>query len=206
MDWTDLALDRDQWRALVNTVMNLRIYIKVLRCYWVLERLLASKEKLGSVDLVSRLCVWHGVSESDWRKVWYSDRLRILRYLWEVHTKPDSTDILWQNKIGLTASSSPSDTKFCCQEQRTSGAISVSSTLRRIKQRNQTELSLRASNNASSFAFLKAVLIKLLKSEGTGIPLYAGTPQRPTRYSVSILIQSSRSEVESHLLSLNGRG
>jgi hypothetical protein len=24
MDWIDLAVDRDQWRALVNTVMNLR--------------------------------------------------------------------------------------------------------------------------------------------------------------------------------------
>jgi hypothetical protein len=24
MDWIDLALDRDQWRALVNTVMNLQ--------------------------------------------------------------------------------------------------------------------------------------------------------------------------------------
>jgi hypothetical protein len=25
MDWTDLAQDRDQWKALVNTVMNLRL-------------------------------------------------------------------------------------------------------------------------------------------------------------------------------------
>jgi hypothetical protein len=29
MDWTDLAPDRDQWRALVNTVMNLRIPLNV---------------------------------------------------------------------------------------------------------------------------------------------------------------------------------
>jgi hypothetical protein len=25
MDWVDVAQDRDEWRALVNTVMNLRI-------------------------------------------------------------------------------------------------------------------------------------------------------------------------------------
>jgi hypothetical protein len=25
MDWIDLAHDRDEWRALVNTVMNLRV-------------------------------------------------------------------------------------------------------------------------------------------------------------------------------------
>jgi hypothetical protein len=25
VDWVDLALDRNQWRALVNTVMNLRV-------------------------------------------------------------------------------------------------------------------------------------------------------------------------------------
>jgi hypothetical protein len=25
MDWVDLALDRDRWRVLVNTVMNLQV-------------------------------------------------------------------------------------------------------------------------------------------------------------------------------------
>jgi hypothetical protein len=25
MDWIDLAQDRDQWRAVVNTVMNLQV-------------------------------------------------------------------------------------------------------------------------------------------------------------------------------------
>jgi hypothetical protein len=25
LDWTDLAQERDQWRALVNTAMNLRV-------------------------------------------------------------------------------------------------------------------------------------------------------------------------------------
>jgi hypothetical protein len=25
MNWIDLAQDRDQWRALVNTIMNLRV-------------------------------------------------------------------------------------------------------------------------------------------------------------------------------------
>jgi hypothetical protein len=25
MDWIDVAQDRDQWRALVNTVMNLQV-------------------------------------------------------------------------------------------------------------------------------------------------------------------------------------
>jgi hypothetical protein len=29
MDWIDLALHKDQWRTLVNTVMNLRIPLSV---------------------------------------------------------------------------------------------------------------------------------------------------------------------------------
>jgi hypothetical protein len=29
MDWIDLAQDRDQWRALMNTVMNLRVLYNV---------------------------------------------------------------------------------------------------------------------------------------------------------------------------------
>jgi hypothetical protein len=28
MGWIDLAQDRDQWRALINTLMNLRIPLK----------------------------------------------------------------------------------------------------------------------------------------------------------------------------------
>jgi hypothetical protein len=34
MDWIDLVQDRDQWRALVNTVTNLRISVK---CWEILE-------------------------------------------------------------------------------------------------------------------------------------------------------------------------
>jgi hypothetical protein len=29
MDWIDLARDKDHWRALVNTVMNLRVPLNV---------------------------------------------------------------------------------------------------------------------------------------------------------------------------------
>jgi hypothetical protein len=30
VDWIDMAQDRDQWRALVNTVLNLRVHHKML--------------------------------------------------------------------------------------------------------------------------------------------------------------------------------
>jgi hypothetical protein len=33
MDWIDLAQDRDQWRVVVKTAMNLRVSIK----FWEIE-------------------------------------------------------------------------------------------------------------------------------------------------------------------------
>jgi hypothetical protein len=44
----DLAQDRDQWKDLVNTVMNLR-----LRISWVAAQLVASYEGLSSMELVN---------------------------------------------------------------------------------------------------------------------------------------------------------
>jgi hypothetical protein len=51
MDWIHLIQDRKQWRALVNTTVNLGIYEKQEIC-WVSRRLLASQQGFCSVEFV----------------------------------------------------------------------------------------------------------------------------------------------------------
>jgi hypothetical protein len=51
MDWIDVAQDMDQWRAVVNMVMNLG-FRKLLGNSWVAEQLAASQEERSSIQLV----------------------------------------------------------------------------------------------------------------------------------------------------------
>jgi hypothetical protein len=50
MDWMDLAQDRDQWRVLVNTVMNFKVH-KVLGISRIVHNLRLLRK--GSAPLVS---------------------------------------------------------------------------------------------------------------------------------------------------------
>jgi hypothetical protein len=52
VDWIGLAQDRYRWRALVNSVMNLRFH-KILGNYRVAAQLVASRVELSSTELVS---------------------------------------------------------------------------------------------------------------------------------------------------------
>jgi hypothetical protein len=51
MDWIDLALDRDQWRPLVTTLMNLWVPT-FLGSAWVAAQLVSSQDGLSSMKLI----------------------------------------------------------------------------------------------------------------------------------------------------------
>lgn len=57
MDWIHLIQNRDQWRAIVNTVMNLFFPSSMVSLFgisWVAELLLDSQQGLGVKELVSK--------------------------------------------------------------------------------------------------------------------------------------------------------
>jgi hypothetical protein len=62
VEWINMAQDRHQWRALVNTVMNLRVPQR-LGNSWVADLLAASQEPLSSMMLTSTCIFMHPVEQ-----------------------------------------------------------------------------------------------------------------------------------------------
>jgi len=61
MDWIQLAQDRDQWQAVMNTVMNLWVSPNS-GVFWLADELLTSKEGLGLwIGLVGQMLLQYGV-------------------------------------------------------------------------------------------------------------------------------------------------
>jgi hypothetical protein len=50
VDWIDLAQNKDKWRALLNTVMNIRIH-NGQEISWLAERILGFQEGRCSMEL-----------------------------------------------------------------------------------------------------------------------------------------------------------
>jgi hypothetical protein len=71
VDWIGLAQDRNRWRALVNSVMNLR-----LGNYRVATQLVASRIVLSSIELVSKLLVPLSTSVCDDGDIQFSNSCR----------------------------------------------------------------------------------------------------------------------------------
>jgi hypothetical protein len=73
MELIYLAQDREQWRALVNTAMNLRLH-KVLEISWMIAQLTASQEGPSFMKLVKSI-----LELFSWYQVF--DRLPVLHVL-----------------------------------------------------------------------------------------------------------------------------
>jgi hypothetical protein len=66
VDWVDLAVDRDQWKVLVNTVMNLRVPYNAGKFLSSCITVAASQEELSSIKFFILFFFSYGETESTW--------------------------------------------------------------------------------------------------------------------------------------------